>query len=117
MRGPRQDGRCGACGRGLPSPRGSWCSNVCELAWRINHIWSAARAEAIRRAGGRCEVCGSADGIQVHHDPPVRGRGGYARGCAHHQRALHVVCEGHHRELERLLRHPNETRQLALIAA
>lgn len=89
----------------------------CDLRpYRIHHVWSSARAEAIRRAEGRCEVCRS-EPVEVHHDPPLAGQG---RGpsCAHHQDRLRVLCRRHHLERHVAMRAPaGYAIQLSLIAA
>lgn len=60
---------------------------------RLRKGWAKARAEAIRKAGGRCTRCGSKRGLEVHHsarDPHVHTR-------------LKVLCDVCHRAEHRLL--------------
>lgn len=87
--------------------------------YRVNHCWRAARREALRRARGRCEVCGESDGVEVHHDSPVGPEGYGGRSCAHHQENLYVLCAIHHREHEQARRAAERGKptQLTLVAA
>lgn len=109
-------GRCFGCGAQLPPLRRKWCSESCEHSWKINHVWSYARAEAIARTQGHCEVCRDPEDAEVHHDPPV-GKRGYGVGCQHHQEHLHPLCHGHHLEADRIIRaRPGTVTQLSLVA-
>lgn len=76
-----------------------------------------ARARALELQP-RCEICGDAELLEVHHDPPV-GEHGYGHGCQHHQDKLHVLCAAHHTEADKARRHAEkgEPMQLSLIAA
>jgi hypothetical protein len=112
--GDHDDGRCSWCGIALTARRRRWCSEACSRAWSENHFWSAARAAALRRNDGRCEICGDPEEPEVHHDPPVGDRG-YSAGCQHHQDRLAVLCPTHHRAAHAGMRlGPGETLQPAL---
>lgn len=116
--GDHADGRCAWCGEQLPPLRRRWCRDACELAWKVNHVWASARVEALVRAGGRCAVCKDPEDLEVHHDPPVKARGGYGMGCQHHQDRLTVLCVAHHREADAARRaKPGTVTQLSLIRA
>jgi 5-methylcytosine-specific restriction endonuclease McrA len=48
----------------------AWLAAVREMPYRAylrTAWWQRFRADAIRRAGGRCQVCGSDGPLQVHH--------------------------------------------------
>jgi 5-methylcytosine-specific restriction endonuclease McrA len=86
---------CWWCGEPLTGRQRSWCSNHC---WRntywLNHDWGSARAEAMRRAGGKCQRCGGS-ASEVNHREPLVGRG-YHGGCVHHQENLEPLCHDCH---------------------
>lgn len=67
----------------------------------------------------RCQVCGDSEDLEVHHDPPVKPRGGYGHGCQHHQDRLTVLCVAHHIEADAARRsaEKGEPVQLSLLAA
>lgn len=103
-RSTKEPGTCGACGKPLegrhrwfcPTPRGKAYSpgESCRARYAVNHFWSEARAEALRRAGGRCVKCGE-PAEEVNHIVPRNGRG-YGPGCCHHQGNLEPLChQGH----------------------
>jgi 5-methylcytosine-specific restriction endonuclease McrA len=60
-----------------------------------NHAWTNARAEAVRRAKGRCRKCGSSTKLEVNHVIPRIGKG-YGPGCHHHQANLETLCHNCH---------------------
>lgn len=95
------DGLCTWCGGPLPRRHSRWCSPACMRAFRVNHVWADAREHRILLDGGRCQVCGDSEDLQVHHDPPVERPGGYGHGCQHHQSKLRTLCRSHHMELHR----------------
>ena len=70
----------------------------------MNHFWDEARAEALRRAGGKCSRCGEVPpedarlGLEVNHIVPRNG-GGYGPGCWHHQENLEPLCHQGHLEV------------------
>lgn len=91
----KEPGTCGACGAPLvgrnrwfcPSRRGA--KDDCRDRYGINHFWTEARREALRRAGCVCAHCGvrgadAPNGFEVNHRVPREGRG-YGPGCHHHQ--------------------------------
>lgn len=106
-----QPGHCSWCGLLLPPRRRRWCSDSCAQAFADQHVWPAARAAALDRAGWRCERCDSRPlRLEVHHSVEVDPRDGYEPGCQHHTEGLEVLCRGCHasehsfrREVERLL--------------
>lgn len=85
--------------------------------YRENHRWASARKAALLRAGGRCEVCGTAESVEVHHREPV-GPNGYKPGCIHHQENLMCLCPAHHREHDAARRAAEQgiETQLSLVA-
>ncbi|MDP3062931.1 MAG: HNH endonuclease [Chloroflexota bacterium] len=106
----KEPGTCGACGKPLvgrhrwfcPTPYGG---ESCRDTYAVNHFWSEARQEALRRAGGKCSRCGEEvkserlrDGLEVHHIVPRDG-GGYGPGCHHHQDNLEALCHSGHLEV------------------
>lgn len=113
--GDNDQGRCTQCGEALPPLRRRWCSEHCERIWQANHVWPIARAAALARTGGTCELCRDPEDVEVHHDPPV-GKHGYGHGCSHHQEKLHPLCVDHHHEAHRALRaKPGTVIQLSLV--
>ncbi|HSZ58656.1 MAG TPA: HNH endonuclease signature motif containing protein [Tepidisphaeraceae bacterium] len=54
--------------------------------------WAELRAEAIERAGGECERCGSTENLQVHHRT-------YRRLGQERLSDLECVCDECHREI------------------
>lgn len=116
--GDHADGRCAWCGEALPPLRRRWCRDACELAWKVNHVWKCARVEALVRHP-RCVICGDIEDLEVHHDPPVKAKGGYGHGCQHHQDKLTVLCHDHHVEADAARRRADagEPTQLSLLTA
>jgi hypothetical protein len=110
----KEPGTCGACGKPLvgrnrwfcPTPYGKAYSpgESCRANYAVNHFWSEARAEALRRTGGKCSGCGEVPpedallGLEVNHIVPRNG-GGYGPGCHHHQENLQVLCHSGHLEV------------------
>ncbi len=122
---------CRQCGVLIP-PRRAYCSDECSEAFGIEHFWSTAQAEALRRAqpygpaikGERqpwigapvCSRCGKACGAlvearpytirreaEVHHVVPLNGKRP-SFGCMHHQSNLSVYCHRCHVEIGKELR-------------
>lgn len=63
--------------------------------------WQQARQQALARADGRCQDCGSAtDALQVHHEQPVSEHGNPE--AAHRSNNVVAVCGDCHdrREME-----------------
>jgi len=58
--------------------------------------WSERRAEAIRKAGGRCQLCNSRSSLEVHHRT-------YQRRGAERSGDLTVLCSSCHRRHHRSL--------------
>lgn len=104
---------CRWCRGPLPPARRRWCSDVCALAYRIEHHWPLAREAALDRDGHTCTICGAPEPVEVHHDPPALH---YRPGCQHHLAKLTTLCRAHHGERRR---RPKDGRpvQLTLIAA
>ncbi|MDP3063940.1 MAG: HNH endonuclease, partial [Chloroflexota bacterium] len=103
-RSTKEPGTCGACGKPLegrnrwfcPTPRGKadLPGESCRDRYAVNHFWNEARAEALRRAGGKCSQCGE-QAEEVHHIV-ARNGGGYGPGCHNHQDNLEALChQGH----------------------
>ncbi|MDP2948895.1 MAG: HNH endonuclease [Chloroflexota bacterium] len=108
----KEPGTCGTCGKPLVGRNKWFCRSTpstyydpgksCRARYAVNHFWSEARAECLRRAGGRCSRCGEEvkserlrEGLEVHHRVPRDG-GGYGPGCHHHQDNLEALChQGH----------------------
>jgi len=59
--------------------------------------WKKQRTEALHRANGQCEVCGSGDNIQVHHIIPRKFFNSREK---HAMENLAVLCNGCHSEYE-----------------
>jgi hypothetical protein len=116
--GDHDDGRCAWCGEGLPGRRRRFCSDRCRYAFSVNHVWTAARIEALLRADG-CAVCHDPFDLEVHHEYPPRDRSPYSQGCHSHQSRLTVLCVHHHHEADTARRRAakGEPVQLSLIAA
>lgn len=98
-RGDPTLGTCEWCGDPLPARHRRWCSDACAAEFRDNHFWPWARERALRDADRRCIRCAMPEGIEaleVHHDPPLRGKGRNQPGCQHHQEKLHVLCHDDH---------------------
>lgn len=116
---------CDWCGGALPKRCRRWCSRACEGEWWHNHVWTYARAEALRRAevrdgaggfvGWRCAHCAgvfvtpesrtghalivrSGGAVEVNHIVPCKGAHGQA-GCHHHLAGLEVLCPPCHRDV------------------
>lgn len=67
---------CRQCGKELPNLRVWYCGGregACALAYWSLYVWDYARSLAIKRAGNKCERCGSEKDLQVHHKEPVKG--------------------------------------------
>jgi len=76
-------GRCFWCGGQFPEGKRHrhYCSPQCSKEYYRHFFWSDARAWAIHRAGGKCQICGSdggfleptgrygmgRSGLEVHH--------------------------------------------------
>lgn len=100
---------CQICANPLPtnSRRQVYCSDKCRRWFERNHVWRYARIAARRRAKYCCSRQGCdmvrADGIEVNHIVPLRGRG-YGPSCFHHQTNLETLCHAHHVEVTRFQR-------------
>ena len=74
--------------------------------------WRYARREALARAGGRCERCGGAGRLEVHHKVAI-AKGGAAYDLAN----LEVVCRRcHFRQHEGDRRTPGRDEWFRLLA-
>jgi hypothetical protein len=103
--GDNADGRCARCGS-RSRACAPFCSRACRDEWRRDHVWPAARLATLTADEWHCsEIECSADDwsavIEVHHEVPVKDRGGYSPGCQHHREGLRSLCEAHHRRAER----------------
>lgn len=97
-------GTCGACGKPLTGRHLWFCPSrpgtafevgrSCRANYAAHHFWSDARAEALRRAGGKCVRCGAA-ATEVNHIAPRNGAG-YGNGCHNHQDNLEALCHADH---------------------
>lgn len=114
-RSTKEAGTCGACGKPLVGRNKYFCRSApgtyyevgksCRANYAVNHFWGEARAEALRRAGGKCRKCGEdvkserlREGLEVNHIVPRNG-GGYGPGCHHHQDNLEALCHQGHLEV------------------
>lgn len=107
---PKEPGTCGACGAPLVGRNRWFCpsrrnaKDDCRDRYGVNHFWSEARREALKRAGDRCIHDPAREGersldhggaLEVNHIVPREGRG-YGPGCQHHQDELEVLCHADH---------------------
>lgn len=111
----RVAGTCVWCAGPLTGRQQRWCGRSCIRAHLINHTWSGAREEAIRRAMIPLEERTLRDGDVVPEGPVycddcgrrIRGRAevnhvlprwgaGYGPGCHHHQTNLQVLAHPCH---------------------
>lgn len=83
-----------------------------DREWRVNHVWRAARIEALRRSPA-CTICGTTERLEVHHRTWNPQTPPYCTGPWNRQSNLTVLCREHHRWTHRLLRAEPGT-QLAL---
>jgi hypothetical protein len=98
-------GGCDWCGNPLTGRATRWCSRRCSDLFQVNHVWTAARDVARKKArvNGivgeplyRCAHCGGlTNRPEVNHIDPVLGKHGQT-GCWHHQDGLEVVCHACH---------------------
>lgn len=88
--------------RAISAPRGGWARYLEDGyraglgEWRVRYrrylrsrAWEQRRDGALRRAGRRCGVCGSGDGLSVHHVT-------YDRVGLERVSDLRVLCRGCH---------------------
>ncbi len=54
-----QEGVCDRCGTRLTGRQTRWCSDKCQIEWRREHDWTAARNAAVRRDDHTCRHCGA----------------------------------------------------------
>ena len=104
-RSAHQLGVCGACGKPLEGRALWFCRGKpgdpesCRRRYLRNHDWGDARAEALRRTGGRCSRDATHQGgMEVNHIAPRRGAG-YGIGCWNHQDNLEPLCHGCHQDV------------------
>jgi len=66
---------CIWCKKELPKRRRKYCSDECSNQYFTNVIaplwWAHAVAMALKRAGNKCEECGSKEKLEVHHIIPL----------------------------------------------
>lgn len=102
-----QEGVCDRCGTRLTGRQTRWCSDKCQIEWRREHDWTAARNAAVRRDDHTCRHCGARENrdhrhpegvvrLEVNHIVPREGRG-YGFGCRNHQENLETLCTQCHR--------------------
>ena len=126
--GPNSEGRCHWCGEARPGRRYRWCSDECQAAAVCQHVWTHARAAALRRDVYTCVRCvgwphlprpaqldyGIDRGAylialaawereradrRLEVNHIVPRRGaGYGSGCHHHLANLETLCHRHHVE-------------------
>src|SRR6185295_10204326 len=68
--------RLASCRQPLPPKRTAYCSDKHARAFENEHVWSAARRAARRRAKWACERCGFKPNV-IRKDPVARAA--YAR--------------------------------------
>ena len=108
--------RLATCRNDLPARRTAYCCDKHAREFERNHLWSAARVAARRRAKWSCERCGLKPSIvrkdpqvlatysrldlrlEVNHKQPLLGA---YRGmtCLNHQSNLEVLCHRCHVEV------------------
>jgi len=72
-------------------PREGFCTRRdCYLAYLQSDVWKKKRAQALTRADGKCEQCGDAQNLDVHHKTYIRVGG------AELPRDLQVLCRSCH---------------------
>lgn len=64
---PKRPRLCVKCGEPVAKGRRSWCSDDCRDEWYENNLWPQASRAALKRAGNKCEECGSTTRLEVHH--------------------------------------------------
>jgi len=93
---------CVYCGGPLPKGRCKYCSDVCSTRYFQEYIepfwWTNARSVALKRAGGRCEECGSQDKIEVHHVVYLEPGDQRWNNPKNVQSNLLVLCRQHHEQ-------------------
>lgn len=105
---------CRICGGAFSGRQRVYCSPACSREWDVNHHWTAASREALRRAEFRCSACGAKEelsrlravsSLEVHHVVPLRGRYRVTT-CMNHQQNLQVLCHDCHRAVTARQRNP-----------
>jgi 5-methylcytosine-specific restriction endonuclease McrA len=70
----------------------AWLAAVRAMPYRDylrTDWWQRFRADALRRAGGRCQLCGGDGPLEVHHNT-------YARlGCERPEDVICICCDCH----------------------
>jgi hypothetical protein len=115
--------RLASCRMALPPRRTAYCCDKHAREFERNHVWSAARIAARRRAGWSCQRCGLKPS-QVRKDPQARAAfsrrelrlevnhiqpllGSYRRvTCLNHQSNLEVLCHRCHAAVTKGQRSP-----------
>lgn len=85
---------CDWCGRLLVARQTRWCSRLCLIEFRSNHVWKFARQTALGRFPA-CVSCGGRASLEVNHVVPLDGQA-RSQSCAHHQDNLEVLCHDCH---------------------
>jgi hypothetical protein len=115
--------RVADCRKELTGRRRAYCSDRHAREFERNHVWSAARRAARRRANWSCERCGFKPSdvrkdpvrrrlfnrhelrLEVNHIQALGGR--YRQvNCLNHQENLEVLCHDCHRLVTGALRLP-----------
>lgn len=89
------DEGCDRCGEPLTGRRSRWCSDDCRDWWYLNHRWSDARFESMRRSGRLCVRCAE-PAVEVDHIIPRNGEPIHNHSCKHHQANLRPLCRECH---------------------
>ncbi len=96
---------CRVCGGPLSGRQRVYCSPACSREWDVNHVWTVASAEALKRAQRRCAECGKTWYQEIHHVVPLQGRYRVVT-CMNHQQNLQVLCHDCHKAVTARQRNP-----------
>jgi len=111
-------GRCLWCNKPLPKYRRKYCSDDCSYEYFIHHIaplwWINATKIALERADYRCEQCGSAENLEVHHIIKLEKYETRHNNIKNSQDNLKVLCKRCHTLAHRSGTHTQQGKQLAL---
>jgi 5-methylcytosine-specific restriction endonuclease McrA len=100
-------GKCLWCGGELPKHRRKYCCDEHANLYFIHYIsplwWNNARRMALERAGYKCENCGSAERLEVHHKEALECFESRHNSPKNRQDNLKVLCRPCHEKEH----HPN----------
>ena len=56
---PSRDGNCIECRQPLTGRRHYFCTDECDKAWKLRHVWGTLRRHILERDGFSCQSCGA----------------------------------------------------------